>query len=144
MASRKHTLLPDRLGIPDYVLHIDGTLIGYAELKAPGIGAIASRFKGHNRDKLRRFSTIPNIVYLDGNEWALYRNGEVQNRIVHISGDVSEDGKSAIGDGGAEKVERLLREFFAWEPIIPADRSGKIDFNELPTDVAQPLDAQSL
>ena len=50
-----NTRLPDRLGIPDYALHLNRLLIGYAELKAPGTGAAAARFKGRNRDQFRRF-----------------------------------------------------------------------------------------
>ena len=70
------TPLPERLGRPDYAVHKSKMLAGYVELKAPGVGAVASRFTGHNREQFKRFSSIPNILYTDGNEWALYRNGE--------------------------------------------------------------------
>src|ERR1044071_4568659 len=39
-------LLADRVGKPDYGLHAAGALIGFAELKAPGIRASADRFTG--------------------------------------------------------------------------------------------------
>jgi hypothetical protein len=62
------TPLPCRLGRPDYAVHLNRLLAGYVELKAPGVGATAGRFTGHNRDQFRRFSAIPNILYTDGNE----------------------------------------------------------------------------
>jgi hypothetical protein len=121
------TPLPGRMGIPDYAIHIKKLLAGYVELKAPGIGANTKRFKGHNRNQWKRFSAIPNILYTDGNEWALYRSGELIGKIVSLSGSVAADGKKAVGSEDALAVERLLREFFLWEPIIPTDRKGKID-----------------
>lgn len=121
------TPLPDRLGRPDYAVHLNRLLAGYVELKAPGIGATATRFKGHNHDQFKRFSAIPNILYTDGNEWALYRDGELVDQVVRLSGDVAAGGKKAATPQDAQALERLLRDFFSWQPIIPTDRKGKID-----------------
>ena len=120
--------LPDRLGRPDYAIHRSGLLAGYVELKAPGAGANANRFKGRDRDQFKRFSAIPNILYTDGNEWALYRGGERTGRLVRLSGDVSDDGRKAATAEDVRALEPLLRDFLSWEPILPLDRSGKIDF----------------
>jgi hypothetical protein len=121
------TPLPDRLGRPDYAVHLNGLLAGYVELKAPGVGATATRFKGHNRDQFKRFSAIPNILYTDGNEWALYRNGELVDKVVRLSGDITVDGKKAADPQDARTLECLLRDFLSWEPIIPINSKGKID-----------------
>ena len=121
------TSLPDRLGRPDYAVHRNQLLAGYVELKAPGTGATATRFKDRNRDQFKRFSAIPNILYTDGNEWALYRNGELADKVVRISGDVATQGRKAVKAGNVRDVGRLLRNFLSWEPIIPRDRNGKID-----------------
>lgn len=121
------TPLPDRLGRPDYAVHLDQLLAGYVELKAPGAGANVRLFKGHNRDQFKRFSAIPNLLYTDGNEWALYRDGELVDRIVRLSGDVAADGAKAAAPRDAQALERLLRDFFSWQPIIPTDRKGRID-----------------
>ena len=121
------TSLPDRLGRPDYAVHLDKLLAGYVELKAPGDGATATRFRGHNRDQFERFSAIPNILYTDGNEWALYRDGELVDKVIRLSGDVATDGKEAAASRDADDIERLLRDFLSWRPFIPTDRRGKID-----------------
>ncbi len=123
------TPLPDRLGRPDYAIHMNQLLAGYVELKAPGVGAMSTRFKGHNRNQFKRFSAIPNILYTDGNEWALYRDGKLVNS-TRLSGDVVAQGANAAAPQDAQALEYLLRDFLTWQPIIPTDRKGKIDLKE--------------
>lgn len=124
------TPLPDRLGRPDFAVHLNQLLTGYVELKAPGVGAVAGRFKGHNREQFKRFSAIPNILYSDGNEWILYRDGKPVGKGVRLSGDIVSGGKKAVVAADAEAIERLLRDFLSWQPIIPTDRKGRIDLKK--------------
>jgi len=121
------TPLPGRLGRPDYAVHLNRLLTGYVELKAPGVGANTKRFTGHNRAQSKRFTAIPNMIYCDGNEWALYRDGELVGTLVRLSGDVAADGRKAATDGDGAAIERLLRDFLSWRPFFPTDRRGKID-----------------
>ena len=118
------TPLPDRLGRPDYAVHLNSLLAGYVELKQVGVGATASRFAGRN---LSQFSAIPNILYTDGNEWALYRDGKLVDRVVRLTGDVASEGKKAVEPQDALALENLLRDFLMWKPLIPTDRAGRID-----------------
>ena len=127
IVCKGETPLSDSQGKPDYAVHLNNILVGYVELKATGVGTTHTRFKGHNRAQFKRFSAIPNILYLDGNEWALYRAGDRVGNVIHFSGDVTTDGKLAVNDNDARVLERLLREYLTWEPIIPTDRMGKID-----------------
>jgi len=121
------TPLPDRVGRPDYAVVVNDLLAGFVELKAPGVGANTKRFKGHNREQWKRFQSIPNLLYTDGDEWALYRSGEVVRKIARLSGGVATEGKDAVNAQDASAVERILRDFLSWQPIIPTDRKGKID-----------------
>ena len=121
------TPLPDHLGRPDYAVHLNQLLAGYVELKAPGIGVTASRFKGRNRDQFKRFAAVPNLLYTDGNEWALYRDGKPVDRVVRLSGDVAADGDKAATPRDAHAIENLLRDFLLWQPFVPTSRAGKID-----------------
>ena len=121
------TPLPDRLGRPDYAVHLNSLLAGYVELKPAGAGAAASRFAGRNLKQFNRFSAIPNLLYTDGNEWALYRNGALVDRVVRLSGDVASQGAKAVGPQDAHALESLLRDFLMWKPFIPTDRAGRID-----------------
>ncbi len=120
------TPLPNRLGRPDYAIHRNQLLAGYVELKAPGVGATATRFRGRNRDQFKRFSAIPNMIYTDGNEWILYRDGKPV-RGCRMFGDVAANGREAVIPQNSCDVEDLLRDFLLWEPIIPTNRNGKID-----------------
>ena len=124
------TRLPNRLGRPDYAVYVNQVLVGYVELKAPGVGADAARFKGHNRDQFKRFSAVPNILYTDGNEWALYRNGHRMGNLIRLSGDITVDGEKAVDSEDAHAVEHLLRDFLSWEPILPFDRRGRIKLKD--------------
>jgi hypothetical protein len=121
------TPLPNRLGQPDYAVHLNQLLAGYVELKAPGVGANARYFKSRNREQFKRFSAIPNLLYTDGNEWALYRNGKLVGKLICLSGDIAVDGKNAVTNQDSKAVEHLLRDFLSWEPFIPTDHQGKID-----------------
>jgi hypothetical protein len=132
------TRLAGRLGKPDYAVHATGLLAGYVELKAPGVGANPARFTGRNREQWRRFSAIPNLVYCDGNDWGLYRNGESVRHLVRLSGDVAADGKDAITPADAEAVLGLLTAFLSWNPIIPTTAKGEIDLKGL-ADLLAPL-----
>ncbi len=129
------TPLPGRLGRPDYAVHKSKMLAGFVELKAPGVGVIASRFRGHNREQFKRFSSIPNILYTDGNEWALYRNGERVGKVVRLAGDVASDGWQAATTDNALNLSSLLRNFLLWDPStllwdpsLSRNLWGEIDF----------------
>ncbi len=106
------------IGRPDVAVDIKGLLCGYVELKAPGTGANASRFKGHNKEQWKKFASLPNLVYTDGNEWVLYRSGERKAHVA-LSGDVASDGREAADAEDAEKLSVLLRALFSWYPIAP-------------------------
>lgn len=117
--------LTNRSGRPDYAISSDGLLVGYAELKAPGTGV--RFFKGHNKRQFERFSAIPNLLYTDGNEWALYRSGELVGEVVRIRGDVSTQGERAVTAQDADRLGRLLFDFLSWQPQIPFTSTRRID-----------------
>jgi len=113
------TKLAGRLGKPDYAVHAADLLAGYVELKAPGVGADPNRFTGHNREQWKRFQAIPNLIYCDGNQWGLCRDGKSVRPVVRLSGNVATDGKKAVTAKDAQGVLELLTDFLSWQPIIP-------------------------
>lgn len=146
--------LPDRLGRPDFAVHRGGLLTGYVELKAPGIGANAQRFTGRNKDQFKRYSNLPNVLYTDGNEWALYRDGRRTRNLVRLQGDCARSGRGAVGEEDAASLEPLLREFLEWKPMLPFATGDRIDparfadllaplCRMLRDDVAEALDRQA-
>lgn len=111
--------LYDRPGRPDFAASDEGLLVGYIELKAPGKRANPELYKGHDREQWERFKNVPNIIYSDGNEWGLYRNGELVDQRIRLSGDVRTDGKAAVAEADGRGLFQLFAKFTSWTPIIP-------------------------
>lgn len=114
------SLLGDRLGRPDFAAHAGIVPIGFVELKAPGKGADPARFTGHDRAQWERFKRVPNLLYGDGDQWSLYRNGErVPGALVRFSGSIVQDGKDAITGEDAANLFELFAAFVSWQPVVP-------------------------
>jgi len=114
----------DRLGRPDMGVAVKGLLAGHIELKAPGKGANPEKIKGSDREQWERFKNLPNLIYTDGNDWALYRSGQLEGKMVRLAGDVTTAGQAAIGPADAEAILTLMQDFLRWEPIVPASPSA--------------------
>ncbi len=108
----------EEIGRPDIAAAVGGLLTGHVELKAPGKGADVRRFTGRDRQQWNKFKALPNLVYTDGSDWALYRAGERVGRTT-LSGDVTTNGAAAVTPEDAEKLSRLLRDFLSWSPSAP-------------------------
>ena len=107
-------------GRPDYAAAVGGALAGHIELKATGKGARTQRYTGRDREQWQRFAQLPNVLYADGNEWALYRTGELKAGPVRLRGDIEADGENAPTADDAEQLARLLLTFLRWQPATPA------------------------
>ncbi len=105
-------------GRPDIGVAVGSLLAGHVELKAPGKGADPARFRGQDRRQWDKFSNLPNLIYTDGNEWALFRNGERVRSVVKFPGDVTTDGRRAVSSSSVEDLETLLQDFLRWQPVI--------------------------
>jgi hypothetical protein len=102
--SRTETHLSEHKVRPDVAIYVGGLICGYVELKAPGLGADAPKRKGeHNKKQWEKLKGLPNVMYTDGQEWALYRGGERPDGqpIVRIHDDPIEKGKAAVTQGNA-------------------------------------------
>ncbi len=128
VVAKGESLLADRLGRPDYAILVNRLLAGHVELKEPGKGARPERYKGHDREQWERFKSLPNLLYTDGNEWALYWLGEREGPVVRLKGDVTVDGTSAASKENADGLNMLLRAFLTWTPIVPKDAKGLADY----------------
>ncbi|MFN2468848.1 MAG: type ISP restriction/modification enzyme [Gaiellaceae bacterium] len=105
---------------PDIGVSVGKLLEGHVELKAPGKGARATSFSDkHDREQFKKLRDHPNLVYTDGNEWGLYRRGELVGPLVRAAGDVRTDGAAAYDDQTATALEVLFRDFLGWEPLVP-------------------------
>jgi hypothetical protein len=110
--------LPD-LGIrPDYAIEVAGARMGYVELKAPGKRVPASKAPvGKAKVQWEGLKNLPNVIYTDGQEWALYRTGKLVGNTAKLTPSVETAGpKLRPYDGG---FERILQSFLKWKPESP-------------------------
>jgi ketosteroid isomerase-like protein len=98
---------------------VDGALAGNIELKKPGTGADPARFTGHNAQQWQKFQELPNLIYTDGNAWALYRSGQRVGDIVNI-GNIDQRGVRGLSQEATPDFLTAIREFLTWEPVTPA------------------------
>ena len=102
---------------PDYAVTVQGALVGFIEVKAPGKGADPRRFRDrHDKEQWAKLQSIPNLLYTDGNEFSLWRSGGLVGAIVRLEGDVASAGAALAGDHG---LLALAEDFLRWEPIAP-------------------------
>jgi hypothetical protein len=104
---------------PDYAIEIDHAICGHLEVKAPGKGAnpAAWKPKSHDARQWEKLKLLPNVLYVDGNEWALYRNGVRIGNLVRLRGDVRTSG-SRLAPPDSE-LGRILAAFLRWSPTPP-------------------------
>ena len=102
---------------PDYAVQRNGNLLGFVEVKAPGKGADPRRFKEkHDKEQWAKLKALPNLVYTDGNEFSLWRDGVLEGKVVKLDGDIAVDG-AAVAD--APGLIALIEDFLSWQPIPP-------------------------
>src|SRR5437588_9248970 len=105
--TRSEAQVDELGGRPDIGVEVNKLLCGYVELKAPGKGARVSKFKGADKAQWEKFKAIPNVIYTDGSEWALYRSGVRVSDVVKF-GDVTVEGADAIREDAATELHTLL------------------------------------
>jgi hypothetical protein len=106
---------------PDYAITVHKALVGFIEVKAPGKGADPRKFKDrHDREQWEKLQSLPNLIYSDGNEFSLWRSGQIEGQVVHLAGDIQTAGAEL---DAPPTLLNLFEDFIQWEPIPP--RSAK-------------------
>jgi len=67
---------------PDYAITLRQALVGFVEIKAPGKGADPRRFRGHDKEQWDKLQSLPNLLYTDGNQFSLWRSGQLEGSVV--------------------------------------------------------------
>lgn len=106
--------LADRQVRPDYAVAVDGVTTGYVEIKAPQRSIDPDVFRGHDRVQWERQRDLPNLVYTNGTEWRLYRDGAAVGEPVSMSGGPLDSAGSGLQAG--DDLEALLTDFLRWHP----------------------------
>ena len=104
---------------PDFAVSVRGVQSGFIEVKRPGKGADPRRYSDkHDTDQWKRLQTLPNLLYTDGQEFALFHNGELFGDLIRLEGDVRTAGDALRAP---EKLLAVIEEFLTWEPTPPTD-----------------------
>ncbi len=107
--------LPD-LGVrPDYAVRAGGELTGYIELKRPGLSVDPSTFGKTNTEQWEKLRNLPNVLYSNGTEWRLFRDGHQVGETVWFSGALKSAG-SALTPADPAAFDALLKMFLNWKP----------------------------
>jgi hypothetical protein len=103
----------------DFVVTVSNAPVGSIELKAPGKGADPRRFRQrHDKEQWEKLRLLPNLIYTDGNEFSLWRDGELVGSIVRLGGEITEAGSQLTAP---EQLLTLFGNFLGWTPTPPAD-----------------------
>jgi hypothetical protein len=107
--------LPD-LGVrPDYAFRKSGDTTGYLEVKKPGLSVDPETFTGRNKKQWDRLRDLPNLIYTNGAEWRLFRDGAQVGETVHLTGDLRRAGEQ-LAPVDPAALDALLRTFVGWAP----------------------------
>ena len=104
------------LGVrPDYAVRVDGVVNGYIEVKKPGLSVDPASFTGRNKVQWQRLRDLPNLLYTNGTEWRLFRDGVQLGETVRFTGSLKTVGDKLIPTDPAA-FDSLLQAFLLWAP----------------------------
>ncbi|WP_046494025.1 type ISP restriction/modification enzyme [Streptomyces odonnellii] len=104
------------LGVrPDYAVRANGELTGYIELKKPGLPVDPATFSRANREQWEKLRNLPNLLYSNGTEWRLFRDGRQLGETVWFTGSLKSAGDRLVPADPAA-FDALLKTFLLWKP----------------------------
>lgn len=125
MAGRQHMKLIahgqssiKRLGVrPDFAISTGGRTIGHVELKQPNRGVDPQKWsaKSHDREQWEKLKALPNVLYSDGYDWAVYRFGVQIGPVGHLVGDLLTGNRQLTP--AEDGFERAIALFLAPAPL---------------------------
>lgn len=120
LAKGEHSI--QGIGRPDLAIECQGVLAGFVELKAPDKPANPELFKKkeHDGQQWERFKKLPNLVYTNGKDWYLFRDGVQVGEPVHLGDGVMTKGAKSISAEHSAALSAMLGNFITWSPQVPA------------------------
>ena len=102
---------------PDFAVNVRKALVGFIEVKAPGKGADPRKWRGgHDKEQWEKLRSLPNLLYTDGNDFSLWRDGVLVGKIVGLIGDIEISGAKL---DAPPSLLPLIEDFLTWTPIPP-------------------------
>ncbi len=102
---------------PDYAVTVEGALVGFIEVKAPGKGANPKRFTDpHDKAQWNKLQALPNLLYTDGQSFSLWHDGQPEGSVVMLEGDIEAAGTALRAP---PTLLTLVDAFLRWSPQAP-------------------------
>ncbi len=99
---------------PDYGVSVKGAITGYVEVKAPGRAIAPAGFTGHDKRQWDRQRDLPNLLYTNGTQWRLFRDGELHaGPVTFAGGSLETAGRDLTAP---PEFESLITDFLRWKP----------------------------
>ena len=111
--------LPDSSARPDYAAYAAGAAVGFIEVKQPGKRADPDAWpsRSHDGRQWKRLQLLPNVLYTDGHDWALYRDGKRCGPIACMDGDLERVGRE-LRPANRDFAD-VVEDFLTWSPQPP-------------------------
>jgi hypothetical protein len=108
---------------PDFAVSRHNALIGFIEVKAPGKGADPRKFAkdSHDAQQWEKLKSLPNLLYCDGTNFSLWRDGKLEGKIIQLDGDIETSGAKLKAP---ETLLALISSFLSWDPTPPKSAKG--------------------
>lgn len=101
-----------------------GSLLGHVELKAPSKSANPEKPFGwskHDKNQWKNLSQHPNLLYCNGLEWTLLRQGS-STPLAHVLLDPS--APEATRASQLKDLAEMINLFLGWAPLVPSSPKG--------------------
>jgi hypothetical protein len=107
------------LGIrPDIRVDVADTLVGYVEVKPPRSPIpTTGKLSKADQDLWEKLQLLPNLLYCNGEQWALFRYGQLTGSVAHLSGEAAMAGNTLAA--GNDEFTHVVRNFLLWKPTPP-------------------------
>ncbi|MFI9783281.1 type ISP restriction/modification enzyme [Kitasatospora sp. NPDC051984] len=90
-------------------------MTGYVEVKRPGLSVDPETFTGRNKEQWERLRDLPNLLYTNGTEWRLFRDGVQLGATVQFTGTLKSTGERLVPADPAA-FDALMQAFLLWAP----------------------------
>jgi Type ISP C-terminal specificity domain/N-6 DNA Methylase len=107
------------LGIrPDIRVDVAGALVGYVEVKPPRSPIpTTGKLSKADQDRRENLQLLPNLLYCNGEQWTLFRYGQLTGSVAHLSGEAAIAGNALAADNDA--FTHVVGDFLLWKPTPP-------------------------
>src|ERR1700722_16236117 len=103
---------------PDFRVEAAGAVVGYLGLRRPGTAIpVTGKLDRRGQDQWDKLQLLPNVLYSNGDQWALFRYGQLVGRVARLAGGVAKAGSQLTPQD--DEFARVVTDFLTWMPEMP-------------------------